>query len=47
MTELIALFKMKKVGDNDLNEFSGEDINDMFREIAEKNDMEFICWGTI
>ena len=47
MTEIIATFKFKKVELDDMREFSGDEITDMFREIAEKSEMELISWGTI
>ena len=43
MTELIATFKVKKLPDD----MHGEDIKDILMDIAERNSMDLISWGTI
>ena len=46
MTEIIVTFKLKAMPD-DMAEFSNDEINDMFKEIAEKNNMDLVSWGTL
>lgn len=47
MSELIATFKLKEFGVKERIEHSDRDLTDMLKDIAEKNDMELISWGTI
>ena len=49
MTEIIAIFKLKDSEDLTKAALSllGGKIKDLLEEIAEKNEMDLISWGTI
>ena len=47
MTDIIVTFKIKDFIDEENKEETCEDMNDMLREIAQKNDMDLISWGVI
>ena len=42
MTEIVATFKVNKIGD-----MHGEDIKDILLDIAERNNMDLVSWGTL
>ena len=46
MTEIIATFRLNAVPD-DMIGFSNDEINDMFKGIAQENKMELVSWGAI
>ena len=46
MTEIIVTFKIKDF-ENPSGELTSEDITDMLREIAEKEQMDLVSWGTV
>lgn len=47
MTELVVTYKLREFFDEDISELTNEDINDHFREIAEKEGLELVNWGSL
>ena len=43
MTEIIATFKVNKIPDD----MHGEDIKDILMDVAERNNLDLISWGTL
>lgn len=51
MTQVIVTFKLKDEYNpsncDSIEGFSSDEMDDLLREIAEKNEMDLISWGTI
>lgn len=47
MTDIIVTFRVKNVMDISDWEVTSDELDDLFRETGEREEMELISWGTI